>query len=286
MDIGPWLVQMLHHRWRTYRVRLRECRKRPSTESIHELRVAIRRLISQFALLGALVAGGETQKPRKILKRQLEALGDLRDFQMLRSVIKAQGSRFESLVLLRDHLKRRQRRLVKATSQHIKDFEAGKVERWVVALSEHIERDPANHRAQEHYRSAALHCADKAFAVVLERHRAIDVSNLRTIHRTRVAFKKFRYIVESLPLQVSGRTRRELRRLAHYQRKMGTIQDLEVMRLTVEDFQERHPAAAVRLSPFVTYLRRRQKRAVRSFSVAADELLGFWSTPAASEQNC
>jgi CHAD domain-containing protein len=52
---------------------------------------------------------------------------------------------------------------------------------------------------------------------------------MRTVHQTRIAFKRFRYMLESLSPAITGPSRRQLRALAYYQRKMGIIQDHEVL---------------------------------------------------------
>jgi CHAD domain-containing protein len=111
---------------------------------------------------------------------------------------------------------------------------------------------------------------------VVRRRQAIDPANASTIHRTRIAFKKFRYIVESLSPDVTGFGKRELRALAYYQRRMGNLQDLEVVQQCITSFVQKHAGMEGLLKPFVGYLKARRARALRSFLRSADDLFEFW----------
>ena len=111
----------------------------------------------------------------------------------------------------------------------------------------------------------------------MKRRQAIDLADLGTIHQTRVAFKRFRYIVESLSPGLTGLTKRQLRTLAYYQRRMGIIQDLEVMKRCVAELRPlTHKKTESALRPFCRYLRQRRARALRSFLKSADYLFEFW----------
>src|SRR5262245_57198542 len=84
---GPWFAQAVRDRWKSYSERLAECRQEPSMESVHQVRVATRRLASQLILLGCIAPGRRTRKARRMLKRQLKALGPLRDVHIQRIFI-------------------------------------------------------------------------------------------------------------------------------------------------------------------------------------------------------
>ena len=58
--------------------------------------------------------------------------------------------------------------------------------------------------------------------------------NPRTIHRLRIAFKRFRYLCELLEPFLSGVTETRLERMRHYQGASGEIQDLAVLLARLE----------------------------------------------------
>ena len=274
--IGPCLAKVLDTRWQSYREQLRQCQEKFSEEAVHELRVATRRLLAQFTLLDCVVPGAALEKARRTLKRRLAALGDLRDTQVQRMFIDQQAAGFPELVLLRPWLERRERRLVKSAAGKVKRCKTRKLERWISALSAGLTANTRRARAQARLASVVLRATARAFTEAVERRQAIDLADLRTIHQTRVAFKRFRYMVESLSPALTGLSKRQLRALAYYQRKMGIIQDLEVMQACVERYIGENKRSEGLLRPFCRHLRQRRARALRSFLKSADRLFGFW----------
>jgi CHAD domain-containing protein len=280
---APWLGEAMVLRWKSYRERLDECRSKPTAESVHELRVAIRRLMSQFVLANQIFPSHSSEKGRNILKRQLESLGDLRDTHVALIFLRRQLIKFPDLVDLLTRLERRERSLIRRASRKIARFKTKKLEKWAYNSSGLIERQPHSHRVRQHVPSIAFQSANAAFTDVVGRWRMIDRADLRAIHRTRVAFKKFRYIVESLPRELTGFGKKDLRMLARYQRRMGNIQDFEVILACVMSFMKRHEN--VRLDSFCGYLKSRRTRAVRSFLKKSDRLLQLWPPGEPGELN-
>jgi CHAD domain-containing protein len=279
----PWFVEALRSRWKVYRERLEVYREEPSSESVHQLRVATRRLVSQLILLGCIFPGRKAHKARRMLKRQLQSLGALRDLHIQRIFIDQQAPRFPELAVLQYDLHRQEHQFIKPLSRQVSASKMKKMEKWIDGLTRDLTHASSNSSAREKLTTVALHCAEEAFAETVRRRRSIALSDLRTIHRTRVAFKKFRYIVECLPLSITGLSKRELRRLAYYQRRMGIIQDLEVIQAGVIEFIQENQDLQNLLHPFCTYLRRRLARALRSFRKSADRLFQFWPPPRLSE---
>lgn len=243
---------------------------------MHELRVATRRLLAQFTLLDSVVPGVALEKARRVLKRHLAALSDLRDNHVQCLLVDQKVGAFPELILVRSWLKRRERGLVAGAAGKVRRFKTKKLETWIAALIANLSADPVGARLQNLLESTVLRTAADAFAEAVERRQAIDPAAPDTIHKTRVAFKRFRYIMESLSPAFTGLTKRQLRSLAYYQRKMGLIQDLEVMQSCVTAYLRENPQSAPLLHPFCHYLRQRRTRALRTFVKSADRLFEFW----------
>lgn len=276
VPVGRFLAKALEERWRTYRKELRRCQEHFSEGAVHQLRVATRRLLAQFLLLDCVAPSVGLDKARPILKCRLAALGDLRDTQVQRGFIEEQSVRFPELAPLRAWLVRRERKLARSAAKRVQRFRTNKLGKWISTMSEDLSARAGNARARKQLAAAVARAAADAFAETLRRRRAIDPANRRTIHKTRIAFKRFRYMMESLSPDLTGLSKRRLRTLAYYQRKMGIIQDLEVMQRCVARFVHEHRESKAALRPFCSYLQQRQARALRSFLLSADDLLGFW----------
>jgi CHAD domain-containing protein len=120
---------------------------------------------------------------------------------------------------------------------------------------------------------------DGAFRRARQLRTRINPRDPWTIHRTRVAFKRFRYMVEALAERLPGVTGERLAAMRHYQTMMGEIQDAEVLLRTLDKFlrkKEIKPEAARR---FRAELLRRRQRLIRIYLKAADQLLEFWPLP-------
>ena len=274
--VGPCLANGLLARWKSYREELRRCQEGCSEDAVHELRVATRRLIAHLVLLSCAVHTPALDKARRVLKRRLVALGDLRDIHVQRKFVSEQVARFPELGLLCKSLERQERRLVKVAAAKVGAWKTRKLEKWLDAVSLEVAEKSRGARAQDELAAAMLNATADAFAQAIERRLAINLADLRTVHQTRVAFKRFRYMVESISPDLTGLSKRELRTQAYYQRKMGIIQDLEVLQGCVTSYVQENEGGEALLRSFGRYLRRRRARALHSFLKTADRLFAFW----------
>jgi len=266
----------LQGRWESYRGQLRGCQENFSEEAVHELRVATRRLMAQIVMLDCIALGKAAENARMLLKRRLKALGELRDTHVQRLFIEKQMTRFPELIFVRDFLQRRERRLERAAREKVKGSKTRKLEKWVSRLSEHLVGKRAAPAAVVRLSTLVVQAANQAFVDVVRRRQAIDPANPSTVHRTRIAFKKFRYMVEALSPDLTGLDKADLRALARYQKRMGILQDLEVMQQCVQDFGQNQEGMKTLLEPFNRYLQIRRARALRTFLESADDLFRFW----------
>jgi CHAD domain-containing protein len=270
------LAEALESRWQTYRKQLRHCQEVFSAKGVHELRVATRRLLAQFVLLDCVTAGSPLEKARRVLKRRLTALSDLRDTHVQLFLVDRKITAYPELAVLRAWIQRHGRRLFESAEDNVRHCKTKKLEKWVSVMAKKLTANARRSRAQERLASAVLRATARSFVEAVQRRQAIDLAELRTVHQTRVAFKRFRYMVESLSPALTGLSKRQLRTLAYYQRKMGIIQDLEVMQRCVTRFLQEHSKAEPVLRRFCRHLRQRRSRALRSFLKTADRLFDFW----------
>jgi CHAD domain-containing protein len=103
----------------------------------------------------------------------------------------------------------------------------------------------------------------------------IDPGQPATIHPLRIAFKKFRYMIEVvypiLPNPVPG----YLKKLQDYQTAMGNIQDMEVALRELAGFGKRAPAS-YDPEPARAYYKERRAIAVSSYLENKSEIITFW----------
>jgi CHAD domain-containing protein len=93
----------------------------------------------------------------------------------------------------------------------------------------------------------------------------------------RVAFKKFRYMVESLAPMLDRVSSKHLKAMNAFQGSMGDIQDAEVLLTNATAFaRKRGLASEASLARALEVLSRRRTALIETFLASADTLFTFW----------
>lgn len=232
------LLDSLNTRWEKYQAELETCRCEFSEASVHDFRVATRRLLSSLDLLRTVMPDLKLQKMRRVLKDQLDNLDALRDVQVLLADISEAIHEIPELQSFQAYLQRREKKLLRAAQKEIGLLKIESLSRRIEKLSQIIEP------FKETDLGASLFSAiDEAYAIVIHRYELIDPSQPATIHRLRIAFKKFRYMIEAIYPILQNPAQDYLKKLQEYQATMGDIQDMEVAFHELADFEELAPAS-------------------------------------------
>ena len=275
VSIALCLASALRNRWVLYLGRREQFEKSPSEEAVHELRVATRRLMAQLDLLAALLSSRAAEKACRALKRSMKALGRLRDVQVQRLFVEERLEAFPELILLWHDFKEREHARAASAASKVSTLKIYKFEKWISLIFQDLAEKTHNLRLEQQLSAAVLRVFQKTYAEVVKRRRAIRKQDSETIHKTRVAFKKFRYMIEALSPGFTGFDERQLGALAAYQRHMGMIQDIEILQATLTAFTEKFPAAREFLHRYVRGLAQRRARAMDSFMKQADRIFEF-----------
>jgi CHAD domain-containing protein len=276
-DFRILLLDALHDRWRTFRAELKRCQEKYSEEAVHDLRVATRRLISTLDLVVSIHPKANLRRARRALKRQLDRFGPLRDAQVELLAVDKMLATFPELRGFYTFLRRRERRLVQRLGAEIKKVKTGKVKRAIRSAIKEIDVLLAAPESRQEKHAEALSAVEASFNRVVERKQAVDAADSATIHRMRVAFKKFRYMVESLAPILGRGTSKRLKAMNAFQGDMGDIQDAEVLLASLMAFAHKHgPESAAALSRALEELRRHRTALIEAFLGSAERLYAFW----------
>ena len=277
-DTLPHLVASLKTQWKRYRRKVKRCQKRFSTEAVHDSRVETRRLLSLVELLEPFLASGRLKKVERCLKRYLDTFDDLRDTQVQLPRVRKLLRDFPGPRSFYIYLRKHEVRLAKRTRKDIKRFKTKRLNRLIAAC-----RKDVTEPGQPHDLAAAsavlLRCVDRAFARTCRLRARINRRNTATIHRTRVAFKKFRYMVETLAHYLGATDSQYLAAMHEYQTMMGDIQDAEVLLQSLDAHLLKKPREAKTAGPFRRELARRRVALIRVYLDSAGHLLDFWPAP-------
>jgi CHAD domain-containing protein len=219
-----------------------ECDRASSSfhpDPVHDLRVALRRCRSLADGLMVMDSDSSWKEMKKAGKKLFQALGDLRDMQVMQAWIEKLGDPNDAVTLkLLDHVHAREAAAKQEAFKALDQFDRKQWRQWSRSLPQRAAR----------VRSGSVvfkHLALEKWTAAYELHkRAMRTRSQVALHELRIGIKRFRYTVENfLPREhaVWGGDLKEL------QDMLGEVHDLDVLwAMAVEigafhDFESREP---------------------------------------------
>jgi CHAD domain-containing protein len=256
------LPGILDKRWRRLRKTWERVQEDYSRNAVHDLRVAIRRFTSAVDVCAYLEAKLHSRKCRKALKSIFETSSPVRDLQVERAWI-AQSlpdhpelAGFDAAVTIREAAAIR--KLRKALRGEPKPPQAAAAARKRLL-------DELKQRSSAQMRNAAVEAASAQFERVLRRLSKVDPAEVATIHRVRVALKRFRYaaeVAQPLDKRIPPRVLEDSRVA---QSKLGAIQDLEVLMRDLRRWNSRESGGDPRIEAVLAQLESQHKKHISAF---------------------
>jgi CHAD domain-containing protein len=278
MDSAKHLTASLKTQWKRYRKRLKRCQEEFSEEAVHDSRVETRRLLSIVELLGAFIRDGRIKKARRALKRHLDAFDDLRDTHVQLLYVGKMLRAFPAVRPFHAYLLKREGRFTTETRKRIKRIKTKRLGQLIARCKEEL-RQQHKRRSPKQALTLLLRTVNGVFRRVSRFQERIDPDNTVTIHRLRIAFKKFRYMSEALADILPGVTAKQLATMQHYQAMMGDIQDMEVLLATLDKFLKKKGIKPQSIRSFRDELLRRRQWLIQRFMHTTDKLHEFEPQP-------
>ena len=274
------LEKALKKQWKRYRKRLRRCQKEFSEKAVHDSRVQTRRLLATVELSGAFIPQSRLHSARRALKRHLDTFKELRDTQVQLVYVGKMLLSFPGARPFHGYLLKREERCARQARDRIKRLKAKRIGKIIAGyraeLRERRKRCTPPLLRRGGARSLLLRALDRAFTGVQRLRKRVNPNNTATIHRTRVAFKRFRYMMEALATMLPETTKKRRADMQHYQALMGDIQDMEVLLATLRKFFKKNEINRESARRFHEELLRRRQWFVQTYLDAADQLNDFW----------
>lgn len=272
------LIDTVHGATRCYCRRLERCRKKFSEKRIHALRIEIRRVLALLDLIERLHLVKPPLKCRKNFKKLLDDLDPLRDAQVQWDLLKPLWAVFPEAKSFKRLLSRREKSLRARLRHKIRRAKLTRQTRTLEELEEQLCRCAKQISGAENERRILIALRSHFYRVAQSR-RLVRGSNPASIHRLRVAFKRFRYACELVKSFLPG-TRPLLARMKSYQNAAGQVQDFVVLLDRMNKCVVRGELSKRALEKLRRELLRRQRQAVESFMDRIDDLFEF--APAAA----
>ena len=267
--INQFLLDALDRYWKNYRSELKRCRAEFSNEAVHDLRASARRMLAFIQLLNTISPRPRLQKLNRAFKEQLDEFDELRDTQVILAELSETLQELPQLHEFHAYLQKVEKELLKSLRKKLRVIDLFDVSKRIRRMHESLKAESDNHLML-----SILRAVDDAFLVTRQRRTWINPAAATTIHRVRIAFKTFRYMVEIVHPLLSDFPAENLKEMHEYQSLMGEIQDIEVIVQTLAE-------APVHLStfdpePVRSYYGRCHAKAVSAYLQAMNQLDSFW----------
>jgi len=278
-----FLTGSLKQEWKRYRKGLKRCQLKFSEKAVHGFRVEARRLSSILELLAPFLTPGRFQKAQALLKEHLNTFDDLRDTQVQLTAVGKLLRAFPMAESFQEYLEKREARFSRQTRKKIDRVKTRRLGKLLLDCRQDVKSWCAKARHPQ-ANVLLLRSISRAFTRVLSLKRRIRPKDTDTIHCTRVAFKRLRYMVETLADFLPGANPQLFEAMRRYQTMMGDVQDAEVLRRSFDRFLEKKKPEPPTARPLRQELLARRQFLIQVFLDASDQLLDFWpprASPAA-----
>jgi CHAD domain-containing protein len=265
----------LEKQWKRYRKELKRCQRKFSEKAVHNSRVAARRLLATIELLDGFLRPEIVKKARLLIKEHLDIFDDLRDAQVQLVALNSLQATFPAARPFCEWLQKREARFKKKACACVKRSRTRPLAKLIVASADAIEKQ-VKKRSANTAANRLLRSVNKAFVRTMQFRQRIHTDRPKSIHRTRVAFKRFRYMVELLAEHLSA-DEKMLAEMQHYQTMMGDIQDTEVLLQSFDKFVRKKNIPPEAANQLREELLRRREWLIKVY-MAAGQLREFWPT--------
>lgn len=209
----------LQKRLKRFRKRLQRLQKNATAENIHDFRIGCREVLACYPLLKTI---GPAKRWKPFLKGTLDALDRLRDLQQLQDYLLQQQLLPPLLIdstLKKPLAKATQRWLDYAPALQSVEFLRAFAATEKSLATRNCRSGNLQHAFKKQWKRA-LHHTQKSLA-------AAEISDLKSLHRLRISYKKLRYLLELLENELSLAVHRDT--LKQWQDLLGDVQDFRIM---------------------------------------------------------
>ncbi len=254
------LLERLALLQKNYEANLGKTKEIFDDEAIHDLRVCIRRLLAFVRFIDCFCESETNLILRTRLKKNIKLFNKLRDIQVqidyLINFIKKFPETLDFLVSLKKQEKKQIKKLRKILITN--EFDLGgdlffyRLELRNLKCFNSISYDRVFELAKATYVET-----ESAISNIIE-------NDFSTYHRTRLAFKRFRYTIETVQniLLISNERLKELQNI---QTILGEIQDYTVMLGMFSEFLKKEGKELLQFQNFVEFIQQKRKLIVEDF---------------------
>ncbi len=216
-----FFIGTLEKAFSAYSKEYKNCIKKFSDEPVHDIRVSMRRFISLLKLINSFFPNEYILQLKDILKNRLKSLSSLRDTQVHIEKMKTAIHEFPVLYTFYNNLMKTELELIERLKSELSDFNIKELEGLVLFIKMELKKTI---KETEISVNDILKTAKQSFMRVLDLYEEANINDLSTVHEVRLAFKKYRYLMELIQ-PLSPDVKFNFAGMKDFQNILGKIQD-------------------------------------------------------------
>ncbi|MCL5990850.1 MAG: CHAD domain-containing protein [Bacteroidetes bacterium] len=272
--IISFFVDALDKTFSNYSKRYKSCIKNFSDDSVHDIRVSIRRFIALLKLLESLYPNEYISQLKKVIKQQLKSFSKLRDTDVQIGNMKEVIHKEPVLYTFYNDLLRNESTLINNIQESLPDYNIIEIEGLVLFIKMELKKAIAANLVTE---NQIIMIAKLAFIRVMDLYEEANSVDLDSIHKVRLAFKNYRYIMEII--QTLGLdSKYNFDAMKQFQTILGNIQDNVSLIRDIQSFiniQTEIPDDAY--APAINEILKQREELVKEFFNYKDKLPALWN---------
>lgn len=275
-DWNRRLADVVVERFEGFAAALKRCRASLSANSVHAGRVESRRLLSCLELVQAVAPVDKGYaRARSEIRSALQWLQPLRDAQVQQRTLR-RCSTAGNPPPLQEDLEQRLKQSGRDAARGLRRLRNGRIRNYVRRVERHLRKIEVNPGDEAGLRARLVKQVAAAHRLVIARRKVVDPGNVETIHRVRVAYKKFRYMAEPVQALLGDFPEATRQSMKALQDRLGELQDTEVFLARVDKLIQKDPSAARALALFRYWLLRVRPPQIRESLRLIDRLPAEW----------
>jgi CHAD domain-containing protein len=268
------LSGLLEDAWGRYRRASKRAKSKITEESVHDLRVSLRRLEAAMDLIRPL-ADDPMQKARKKLERFFSSLNRLRDVHVQLLAVNNLIDAYPDIRVFQKKLLKKALSLSQAFKEKLSDRRRKLKNSFDSALEN--SRTMLDEVPATEMRRIVVESAHDAFAALTDALRALDPLEIASIHRIRVALKKFRYMIQAAQPVLRDTPEPTLQNMHELQTMLGSVHDADMLLEALKSWGKKQKQKKRRaLEPAYEFLADRRRGAIDEALKRVHEIHTFW----------
>lgn len=243
-----------------------ECRETMSVDSVHDLRVDLRKLMSVSEL--ALNFQSVNPKTKKAFGKMQKLFSDTRDIHVAIGYITNKlesNSDIEGFITYLETLRTTRENLLRAK---LIEFKMPKLEKKIDKMTALV----SSSEFKNNFLSTLRMKLDDSFLEVVKNIELINKNDIETMHEVRIQLKNFRYLFEIHSLIFTDENER-IKNLKNLQDWLGEIQDLKVLKKLLHDYSGE---TKTDIKEILSFIDERNDFLIESFYNGRYDVLNLW----------